>query len=325
MMASGKTAKKQRRSVPVMTQREGLPWLTIAAVGVVVALIAVIFVVVYGTKRDNDRIKEILTAYQPTDANHDPSTTIDGIYVGNADTYKVGLHVSAPQRVAYDRYPPVGGPHDAEWAACNGVVYSTAVRTENMVHTLEHGAIWITYNPDTVGNDNLDTLQTLVQGKSYITLSPYPGLDSKISLQAWAHQLKVDSASDDRIREFITALQRNPYLTPEVNGTCSQPDFSTDDPPAFVAEAPGADAVQLDGSGGTSGAVVTASTETQPMDESSADVTGTVSETASATASGTAGESPAPDSSAPESSAPESGVATTAASAQTTSAASTTG
>ncbi len=36
------------------------------------------------------------------------------------------------------------------WATCNGVVYTKAVRIENMVHTLEHGAVWIAYNPDTI-------------------------------------------------------------------------------------------------------------------------------------------------------------------------------
>jgi len=294
MMASGKTAKKQRRTAPVVTQRDGLPWLTITAVAIVVALAAVVFFVVYGAKQDKDdaaaaeaATSESLKPWEPTADNLDPSTAIPGIYVGAADAYKVGLHVSPPTRVAYDRFPPVGGPHDAEWAACNGVVYGVAVRNENMVHTLEHGAIWITYNPDTINAGDLDVLTALVAGKQYITLSPYPGLTSKISLQAWAHQLMLDSASDERVRQFITALQRNPNTTPEVNGTCSQPTFDIVNPPAFDPTAPGADAVQMDGTGGTSGAVATqASEELNTMLESTgtetgATPTGTVDATAS--------------------------------------------
>ncbi|WP_240615712.1 DUF3105 domain-containing protein [Nakamurella deserti] len=256
MMASGKNAKKARRELPVINQREGLPWLTITAVTVIVALAATIFFVVFNAREDKNQAAEVLAPFVPTAENQDPAAGIEGVFTGAADTYKVGLHVTPPTRVAYDRFPPVGGPHDAEWAACNGVVYEVPVRNENMVHTLEHGAIWITYNPDTIG-DQLDTLRGLVEGKQYITLSPYPGLDSRISLQAWAHQLKVDSADDGRIQQFITALQRNQFLTPEVNGTCAQPTFDIANPPAFDATPPGADAVQMDGTGGASGAVVT--------------------------------------------------------------------
>ena len=286
MMASGKNAKKSRRDLPVINQRTGLPWLTITAVAVVVALAATIFLVVFNAREDKNAAADALAPFVPSETNQDPSTGIADVYAGATDTYKVGLHVSPPTRVAYDRYPPVGGPHDAEWAACNGVVYDVAVRNENMVHTLEHGAIWITYNPDTIGGD-LDALKALVQGKQYITLSPYPGLDSKISLQAWAHQLKLDSASDPRIQQFITALQRNPYLTPEVNGTCAQPTFDTANPPAFVAEAPGSDAVQMDGQGGQSGAVVTqdsAELQTETVPETGMSESGTDTATTSAEA-----------------------------------------
>jgi len=152
--------------------------------------------------------------------------------------------------VAYNRYPPVGGPHDGTWANCNGIVYATAVRTENMVHTLEHGAVWITYNPDTISQADLATLTALVQDQPFTTLSPYPGLDSNISLQAWAHQLKVDSASDERVKQFITALRQNRWVYPETGATCQQPSFDTQNPPAFDPTPPGANAIPMSGTGG---------------------------------------------------------------------------
>ena len=128
--------------------------------------------------------------------------------------YKAAIHITADQRVAYNRYPPVGGPHDGTWANCNGIVYATAVRNENMVHTLEHGAVWITYNPDTISPDDLATLTALVQDQPFTTLSPYPGLDSTISLQAWAHQLKVDSASDERVEAVHHRAAAEPLGVP---------------------------------------------------------------------------------------------------------------
>ena len=185
-------------------------------------------------------------AWTPTDANPDPSSAIPGIYVGDPNLYAHRYHFAAPDRVAYDRFPPVGGPHDPVWADCDGTVYTTAVRNENMVHTLEHGAVWIAYNPDTASASDLTALTSLVNRTSYLVMTPYPNLKSPISLQAWAHQLALDSAADPRLTQFIAALLRNPYLTPEVNATCSQPRFDIQNPPAFDPTPPGADAVPLD-------------------------------------------------------------------------------
>ena len=50
-------------------------------------------------------------------------------------------------------------------------------------------------------------------------MSPYPGLDAPISMQAWGYQLKVDDASDSRIDEFINALRKN--ATQEPSAGCS--------------------------------------------------------------------------------------------------------
>ena len=264
-MASGKNAKKSRAgSAPVIRARQGLPWLTIAAVVAVLALVAAIFTFVYSKQHSRNVAADAaaqqaaaLKPWQPTTENKDPSTAIPGIYVAASVTtgdsitypkYKAALHVSSTQRVAYDRFPPVGGPHDAEWAACNGIVYDKAVRDENMVHTLEHGTVWIAYNPAKLAAGDLDKLKAIVTGQTYLTLSPYPTLDQPISLQSWGHQLKVDSASDPRVQQFITALRENPFITPEVNGSCDQPSFIAD-PPAFDSSPRGSDAIPLDGSG----------------------------------------------------------------------------
>ena len=251
-------------ATPALRARPGLPWLTIAAVVVVLGLVAAIFTVVYSKQRSRSSAAaqeaaaaKVLEPWQPSPTKMDPSTSIPGIYVGRSvndgttitfPDYRAALHVTATQRVAYDRSPPVGGPHDAEWAACNGVVYPQAVRDENMVHILEHGAIWIAYNPATLAAGDLDILKSLVVGKTYLALSPYPTLDQPISLQAWGHQLKLGSAADPRVREFITALQANPYVTPELNGSCDQPGFESD-PPPFDAAPRGSDAIPLSGAG----------------------------------------------------------------------------
>jgi hypothetical protein len=79
-------------------------------------------------------------------------------------------------------------------------------------------------------------------------MSPYPGLDRPISLQSWGHQLKLDSADDQRIDRFIRALRTNEYTHPEVGATCDADPgtFSVDSPPPFVGTPPGPDAVGMD-------------------------------------------------------------------------------
>jgi hypothetical protein len=115
-------------------------------------------------------------------------------------------HLTGP--LEYEVLPPVGGPHNSAWLNCQGDVYPEQVPNEHAVHSLEHGAVWITYRPD-LPADQVDALASRVRGNSHLFLSPFPGLDAPISLQAWGFQLKVDDAADSRIDEFIRVLRIN--------------------------------------------------------------------------------------------------------------------
>lgn len=112
-------------------------------------------------------------------------------------------HVSGP--VSYDRVPPAGGAHSAVQLNCG--IYAQPVPNENAVHSLEHGAVWITYQP-TLGADQIAALQQLVASdyvgtERYLILSPYAGLPSPIVASAWGVQLSVAAASDSRLTDFI--------------------------------------------------------------------------------------------------------------------------
>ncbi|MGY1745422.1 DUF3105 domain-containing protein [Blastococcus sp. SYSU D00695] len=135
-------------------------------------------------------------------------------------------HVTTP--VDYQESPPVGGPHDGSWADCTGSVYDVDIRHENAVHGLEHGAVWVTYDPDQVSGDDVATLRELVDGIPYRMMSPYAGLDSPVSIQSWNHQLKVDSADDGRLAEFADLLTQNAEVEghyPEIGASCENPAF----------------------------------------------------------------------------------------------------
>ncbi|RBY88320.1 DUF3105 domain-containing protein [Blastococcus sp. TF02A-26] len=134
-----------------------------------------------------------------------------------------------PGVVDYDESPPVGGPHASAWADCTGSVYDVDVRHENAVHSLEHGAVWITYDPDALTDDEIATLAELVEGVPHRMMSPYEGLGAPVSIQAWNHQLTVESADDPRLAQFADTLTMDPANTPEPGATCENPAF-LDDP-----------------------------------------------------------------------------------------------
>lgn len=244
-MVSGKNSKSVRNARAAVVNEKSTPWGLIAGVLVVVLFAGSVFAyyVVANNARADDRAA--MAPFIPSAENPDPSTQIEGVQVIE---YPSGQHVTAPQQVAYTQSPPFGGAHDFTWASCNGVVYDQPVRSENLVHSLEHGAVWIAYNPDQVSGPALETLRAKVEGEQYMVLSPYPNLDSPISLQSWGHQLKLTDANDPRIDQFIAALRINPNTHPEFGASCEEVGpggFQRSDPPPFApAPTPGTPGAQ---------------------------------------------------------------------------------
>jgi len=195
------------------------------------ALLAALLPLVVACAPDSDPV-DPLAAFTPTAADPDPSTRIEGIVIEPPAT---SAHVRGTERVRYEQSPPFGGSHDAVWADCSGTVYDTAVRNENMVHSLEHGTVWIAYHPDRISGEALESLVNRVEGRPYTMLSRYPGLESPISLQSWGHQLMVEEADDPRIDQFIRALRANSNTHPEPGASCTAGPqyFDVDAPPPF--------------------------------------------------------------------------------------------
>jgi hypothetical protein len=116
--------------------------------------------------------------------------------------------------VEYPNTPPVGGKHNGNWQNCMGNVYDAPIANEHAVHSLEHGAVWLTYKSG-LPADQVETLADKVRGKDFLMMSPVEGLDSQVALQAWGYQLKVDDVNDGRIDDFIKALRKNATMEPQ--------------------------------------------------------------------------------------------------------------
>ncbi|ALV39214.1 DUF3105 domain-containing protein [Streptomyces sp. CdTB01] len=134
------------------------------------------------------------------------------------NTKKLGrTHVTKP--VDYPMTPAAGGNHNQVWANCEGTVYKKALTDDNAVHSLEHGAVWVTYN-DKAADADVQKLGDRVEKTPYTMMSPVKEQSGRIMLTAWGHQLSVDKASDPRVEQFLGKYVQGSQ-TPEPGATCS--------------------------------------------------------------------------------------------------------
>ncbi len=218
---AGKGGGKGRKPVTPVKVSGGRNWGPIAVAGAVV-LIAV-GIIGYGVWAAARSSNEASTPWAERAAG------IEGIvnYRENADkSIAAREHKAGP--LTYTTNPPVGGNHNPRWQNCNGDVYTQPIPKEHAVHSLEHGAVWVTYK-EGLPADQVATLKSKVEGKDFLLMSPVAGLDKNVSLQAWGYQLKVDTVDDARIDDFIRALRTNASVEP--GATCSSGVTVTGDTP----------------------------------------------------------------------------------------------
>ena len=134
------------------------------------------------------------------------------------DAKKLGRnHVT--NAVTYPMKPPVGGDHDQVWMNCDGDVYQQKIAERNAVHSLEHGAVWVTYSKKATEAD-VKKLAEKVGKTPYSLMSPVDDQAGAIMLSAWGKQVTVDGASDPRVDAFFTKYVQGPQ-TPEPGAACT--------------------------------------------------------------------------------------------------------
>ncbi|MDX3586840.1 DUF3105 domain-containing protein [Streptomyces europaeiscabiei] len=121
--------------------------------------------------------------------------------------------------VKYPMEPPVGGDHNPVWQNCNGDVYDKAIKNENAVHSLEHGAVWVSYNSKASEAD-VKALAEKVKKTPYTLMSPVEDQKDPIMLSAWGHQRTVTSAKDPNVDKFFESYVQGEQ-TPEPGAACT--------------------------------------------------------------------------------------------------------
>ncbi len=114
------------------------------------------------------------------------------------------IHSDAP-RPEYNSNPPTSGPHHGKTNERG--VHEEEAPDELMVHNLEHGEVWISYQPD-VSASVVEELKDITNSYRKVVLTPRAGNDKDIALAAWGRLDTFDVNSDgtidrSRIESFI--------------------------------------------------------------------------------------------------------------------------
>lgn len=146
-----------------------------------------------------------------------PDVSDDVVVHFEMDEVGSAVHPEDDTFVLYEQVPPVGGPHNAIWQTCG--FYDEYIFNWHGVHSLEHGAVWLTYDPE-LPQEDIDTLANKAN-QGHVLVSPYPGLEAPVVGSVWGKQMAFDSVDDDRIDGFINQYRMNAGNTPEPGARCT--------------------------------------------------------------------------------------------------------
>lgn len=152
-------------------------------------------------------------------------------YSTSASTNGAANHVDTP--VDYEMSPPVSGSHAAAPADCG--TYGGPLANENLVHSLEHGAVAVLYEP-TISQEEVTQIEELVASYDSHTISaPYEGeMETPIAVVAWANIMRLNTFEEAAVTEFIEAFRAGGQA-PEAFQDCpndADDDFEVRESPA---------------------------------------------------------------------------------------------
>ena len=145
-----------------------------------------------------------------------PDTRDDRIHVGLGVDVAIctqaqveANQVSSP--MCYTSNPPTSGPHAAMSAPLR--VLENPAPKENLVHSMEHGAVVVWYNTADQGviNQLAAIVNDRTNGRRFLVMTLYTEMEPEtIALTAWTRldKFPVDDFTPKRVEDFIAAHQR---------------------------------------------------------------------------------------------------------------------
>jgi hypothetical protein len=102
---------------------------------------------------------------------------------------------------SYNSNPPTSGPHygaPAPWG-----VYQVQIPDETLVHNLEHGGIWISYNASVDANLITELEKFAQQFPGSVILTPRPENVSAVTLAAWGVIFEMNEFDEELTKQFM--------------------------------------------------------------------------------------------------------------------------
>jgi hypothetical protein len=131
--------------------------------------------------------------------------TLDELPGVSKQAYEGRDHVASGQEVAYASAAPTSGTHAASSPRCG--IYSQQMPAEFAVHSLEHGAVVIWYQPS-LDTEEISGLEAVVNRfDDRVILSPNAELTQPVVATGW-NRLKAYNSADPELEQFI-ATYRN--------------------------------------------------------------------------------------------------------------------
>ena len=140
-----------------------------------------------------------------------------GFSVSEEDLLGEEVHIASASHVGSERdmdipvgAPPAGGPHLL--IPLRTGFYDDPVPDGNTVHSLEHGIVWISYNPELVDGAGLDALRDVFDDFSGdVIVSPRPDNSDAVAIVSWGRIMRFDSVEVEQLKDFIsTNRNRSP-------------------------------------------------------------------------------------------------------------------
>ena len=120
-------------------------------------------------------------------------------------------HLQSGVSFPYATDPPYGGPHDGNLLPCR--IYQDEQPPERYLHSMEHGAVVIHYQPDVFANEDVAALRqlgsALLQQGERIVLVPNRSILSPVVLASWGRLLAMESGEETTIRTFVDAFEND--------------------------------------------------------------------------------------------------------------------
>ena len=124
-------------------------------------------------------------------------------------------HVPDGTKIQYNSNPPAAGEHYAQ--PQDAGIYTTPPQDGHLVHSLEHGAIILWYNPTSLSKEEITELETLFKSihLEKTILTPRSSLDTPVALSSWGRVLKLKTIDTNQIKAFFdTNYDRGPEQAP---------------------------------------------------------------------------------------------------------------